>query len=236
MKEEIQKLYELQQIDLEMLRLREQLILYPPMLKKIETNMGKKKKEHEKLLEKRKALQKSRRDMEKEIEFLEEQVNKKLRQQLAPKIKQDAYDALKHEIDGVQKQISQFEDKILANITEEEKLEKSIAQGEQRLKAEEEDALMEQERINSQIESKKKRLASLEKDRNAQKNLVSQQLLSYYNRFYKSYGPNIVVKIEGDSCGGCHMRILPQVLVEIHRGDKIVHCEGCRRILMASDS
>ena len=156
MKEDLQHLLALQEIDLESLRLREQLILYPPMLKRLEKNLSRKKREQESLVEKKKEGQKSRRSMEKEIEFLEEQVNKKLQQQLFPKIKQDAYDTLKHEIDRIKDEISRIEDRALESITAEEALDKAIKDGNQRLKIEEEDARIERERINNQVKTKNK--------------------------------------------------------------------------------
>jgi predicted nucleic acid-binding Zn-ribbon protein len=235
MKEEIQKLLDLQEIDLEIIQLKEQLILYPPMLKQLEYNLNRHREEHKALMESKKTHHKTRRDLEKEIEFLEEQVNKKVQQQMSPKIKQDAYDALKHEIDQLKEQIGGIEDKILASITEEEELDSAISRGDRNLKQEEEESGAEIRRIQDQVKSKKERLALREKERETSKNLVPQQILAYYKRFFKSHGPTVVTFVDGDSCGGCHMRILPQVIVEIHKGDKMVYCEGCRRILISEE-
>ena len=232
MKEDIDKLLALQEIDSEIAMLREKLNLYPPMKERIDKNLARKRKENEAFAEKLKKSQKMRRDFEKEIQFIQEQVNKKQQQQLTPKIKQDAYDALKHEIEAHQNEISKMEDKILELINGEEELEKTRKEAENRFKEEEDDARLERERIQGQIETKQKRLTELEKERQKRIAAVPQPLLQYYNRYFKAYGPNVVVRVEGGSCGGCHMRILPQVLVEIRRGDKIVHCEGCRRILI----
>lgn len=235
MKEEIPKLVTLQEIDLEIIRLRQQLILYSPMLKQFEYNINRHREEQKALEEKKKNYHKKRRDLEKEIEFLDEQVNKKVQLQMGPKIKQDAYDALKREIDKLRERIGKIEDKILGSITGEEELDSAIEKGAKSLKREEAETGSEVERIEQQTKSKKEQLALREKERETQQNKVSQPLLAYYNRFFKSYGPSVVAFVEGDSCGGCHMRILPQVMVEIHKGEKIVHCEGCRRILISPD-
>lgn len=232
MKEELQRLLDLQEVDSEAVRLREQLNLYPPMLEQIDKNLSRKMKEFSALENSKKELNKERRSLEKDIEYKEEQIKKKQEQQLTPKIKQDAYDALKHEMELLRAEINDLEDKVLANINKEEELEQTIARASEKIKVEEEDAQMEHERIEKQIDRKKKRLDELEKDRESKLELVPPKLLAYYKRFFQSYGPDIVVPVQGDSCGGCHMRILPQVLVEIHRGDKIVYCEGCRRILI----
>jgi len=235
MKEDIKKLLALQDIDMEMLRLREQLILYPPMLRQIEKNMARRRQEHQELLSRRKDSHKLKRDLEKEIEYKQDHLNTKLQQQMAPKIKQDAYDALKHEIDRLKEEMGLMEDKILESITSEEDLEKTIALAEKRLKLDEEEADAEKRRISEQVKSKKDRMAKLDKEREEKLKSVPPQILAYYNRFYKSYGPSVAAFVEGDACGGCHFRILPQVMVEIHQGDKIVYCEGCRRILTTHD-
>lgn len=235
MKEEIQKLLALQEIDLEIIGLKQQLILYPPMLEQLQYNLNRHKEEQKALEDKKKIYHKKRRELEKEIEFLEEQVNKKIQKQMEPKIKQDAYDALKIEIDKLGQQISEIEDKILESITSEEEVDSAIIAGKKSLKLEEEETRAEIERIELQLKSKKEQLTSREKENESQKLKVSQPLLAYYNRFFKSYGPSVVAFVEGDSCGGCHMKILPQVMVEIHKSEKIVHCEGCRRILISQD-
>jgi len=235
MKDDIDKLLAVQEIDMEALKLREQLILYPPMLKQIEKNMARKHQEHQEAIARRKESQKLRRDLEKDIEYKQVQINTKLQQQMMHKIKQDAYDALKHEIDHLRGEIGPMEDQVLEYIALDEELEKTIASAEKRLKQEEEEAEVEKKRIAEQVKSKKGRLSQLDKEREEQLKSVPPQLLSYYNRFYKSYGPSVVAFVEGDSCGGCHFRILPQVMVEIHKGDMIVYCEGCRRILLTRD-
>ncbi len=234
MKAELGKLLTLQEIDLEALKLREQLILYPPMLKRLDQNLARKQKEFESLKNQRKDTQKARHILEKEIEYKKEQTKRFLTQQMDVKDNK-SYAALTREIENVKAEISRLEDKILESIAAEEEFEKSLREAENHLKREQEDARIERERIEEQMKSKKRRLAHLKKNREEQLLHVPQHLLQYYSRFYKSYGPNVVVKVEGDSCGGCHMRILPQILVEIHKGDKIVYCEGCRRILMPEE-
>jgi uncharacterized protein len=236
MKEDIKKLLVLQEIEQGMKTLKEQIAIYPPMLKQLEKTINRKKDEFKSRTEKRMELKKSRREMEKEIKYKEEEISKKMDKQLTPKIKQDAYDALKHEIQNLENKISLIEDKMLENINQEEELEKILANAENTLKYEIDENQIEQKRINEQINRKKKKYTDFKKELEKQMPKVPPELLSYYKRFAHGYGPNVVVSIEGDSCGGCHMRLLPQVIVEIHKGDSLVCCEGCRRVLISDGS
>lgn len=42
-----------------------------------------------------------------------------------------------------------------------------------------------------------------------------------------------VVEIRGGSCEGCHMRVAPQLALEIHRNQRVIVCPSCHRILYA---
>ena len=234
-KEDLDKLFMLQEIDYEMAQLHKRLNLYPPMLKRLENNLERKRQELEQTKNEQKERLKERRLMEKEILFRQEEVQKKQNQQMAPKIKQDAYNALKREIDKLKEEISRLEDKVLQYISKDEEMEAVFAEAERNFKHEEEDAQMERQRIQEQIDSKNRRLAELEKEREKHILLVPGDLLTYYNRYIKTHVPPVLVRVEQDSCGGCHMRILPQIIVEIHRGEKMVTCEGCRRILISKE-
>lgn len=234
-RDDIEKLKALQDIDREIVRLKEQLNLYPPMLKRLEKNLDRKRKELQSIRDGQQERQKQRRLMEKEILFRQEEIQKKSAQQLAPKIKQDAFEALKREMDKLKGEINVLEDKIIQFIAEDEQALKALAEAETVFKREEEDAQVERKRIEDQIASKNRRITDLDSERTQQLTLVPKDLLTYYNRYYRGHGPTVVVPIEGDSCGGCHMRILPQVIVEAKQCEKMVTCEGCRRILITAE-
>jgi predicted nucleic acid-binding Zn-ribbon protein len=40
-----------------------------------------------------------------------------------------------------------------------------------------------------------------------------------------------VVEIRGGTCEGCHMRVAPQLAIEIHRNTRVIACPSCHRIL-----
>jgi predicted nucleic acid-binding Zn-ribbon protein len=52
-----------------------------------------------------------------------------------------------------------------------------------------------------------------------------------YERLFKNKGENVVVGVQHGVCGGCHMRVPPQLLVQCQGQQELVTCSNCGRIL-----
>ena len=62
---------------------------------------------------------------------------------------------------------------------------------------------------------------------------IDERLLTAFNRIRKNARNGLaVVKIERDSCGGCHAKIPAQRQLDIRTRKKIIVCEFCGRILV----
>lgn len=55
--------------------------------------------------------------------------------------------------------------------------------------------------------------------------------ISLYGRVVGKHAMNAVVAINKGTCSGCFMQVGPQVVVQISRGNALVRCPGCGRIL-----
>jgi predicted nucleic acid-binding Zn-ribbon protein len=55
-----------------------------------------------------------------------------------------------------------------------------------------------------------------------------------YERLLKNKGDNVIVGINHGVCGGCHMKLPPQILVSCRGQKEIVACSNCGRILYYS--
>ena len=55
--------------------------------------------------------------------------------------------------------------------------------------------------------------------------------LAIYERLRKNKGERVVVGVEHGACGGCHMRLPAQVVLECRSNQSIVTCPNCGRIL-----
>ena len=62
---------------------------------------------------------------------------------------------------------------------------------------------------------------------------VDERLLTAFKRIRKNAHNGLaVVKVERDSCGGCHAKIPAQRQLDIRTRKKIIVCEFCGRILL----
>ncbi len=76
--------------------------------------------------------------------------------------------------------------------------------------------------------------ANLEKMFEQLKNLekeIDQKLLEKYKRNSKRIGSNVIVPLKGEKCSGCYIDISKVMLADIKKGNTLVNCENCGRIL-----
>ena len=155
----------------------------------------------------------------------------KYEQQLMGVKKNEEYQALLHEIDTLKKQIGQNEERILQSM---EELEEAQA----RLEADKERIAAEQGRIDEQCGEIDRELEEavaarevLEKEREPLLSDADPELLQQYNRIRRRMTKGrIIVPLNGESCGGCHMFVRPQIVNEVLAG-KVHACQHCSRLM-----
>ena len=86
------------------------------------------------------------------------------------------------------------------------------------------------------VESTAKEEKALVKTRDALAEKLDERTLSAYNRIRASVHNHlaVVTVYNGDSCGGCFNTVTPQRLIEIASGKKLIICEHCGRIIVAT--
>jgi uncharacterized protein len=141
------------------------------------------------------------------------------------------YLALQREIDLAKKRKADIEEQLL-NIME--KIEKKLSEKERIQKAFDGDRII----LDDKKEKLQAQIAELEtvvkeykgKDQKLRKS-VDASLLSKYDRIRQSKKGLAVVECADGVCKGCHMHIPPQLFNELVRGDKMIICPTCQRIL-----
>ena len=74
-------------------------------------------------------------------------------------------------------------------------------------------------------------LAELAANREDLATAVDEGARGRYERLFKSKGENVVVGVGHGVCGGCHMRLPPQLIVQCQAQQELVTCSNCGRIL-----
>src|SRR6185503_3032230 len=145
--------------------------------------------------------------------------------------KNEEYRALAHEIEQCKEEIRKIEDSELELMEQAESAQKDVGR---RNQAATEMRKMAEEQIgqlNNREESLKKELEELETNREELASAAGDTARSRYERLLKNKGENVVVGVQHGVCGGCHMRVPPQLLVTCQAQQEIVTCSNCGRIL-----
>ncbi len=155
----------------------------------------------------------------------------KLREQQASIKTNEQYRAMNNEVAGVEKQIREFEDREMVLMEETEGLRANVTRMEQRLK--QEDEIVNSDRV--QLEDRLKALqAEIEKHKQDRVGLIADidaEWLSRYDRTFKHHPDFALVPVDQAACGGCHMKLPPQVVQNVKRNQAMVCCSFCGRIL-----
>ena len=145
--------------------------------------------------------------------------------------KNEEYRALAHEIESCKEEIRKIEDRELELMEQAEAAQKDVLIRNQA--ATDVRKLSEEQirQLDAREQSLKRELQELETNREDLATAAGDQARSRYERLSKNKGENVVVGVQHGVCGGCHMRVPPQLLVTCQGQQEIVTCSNCGRIL-----
>lgn len=229
--EDLSLLFDLQTIDnriAEALRLKAQIPADLELCKKERDRIEEEvRKEEELLFEK----QKNRRALERNLEAESEKLRKYQRQLFEIKDNKE-YQALLREIGGEKEKISKLEEDILILFEEIDECSNSLEEARQLAKNEKNKCEVEESKLKKKMENLKEELVIKEDERKRIVSRMKKDLLNRYERIRKSRGGVAVVTINSSTCSGCFTALPPQFVNEVRKGDQILTCEHCGRILM----
>lgn len=85
------------------------------------------------------------------------------------------------------------------------------------------------------VERKRALQGELERSIEARAELAARlepSLLSRYELIFDRKGGLAIVEIRDGCCGGCGIRLSPQLVTQLHRNTDLIHCQSCQRILV----
>ena len=172
----------------------------------------------------------ARKDLELEVETKKQMIVRYANQQFQTR-KNEEYRALAHEIDTCKAAIFEIENQEIELMEQAEAAQKEVVRATQAVK--EARALMDEQvaQLGAREENLKKELAQLETNREELASAVDEGARNRYERLIRSKGENVVVGVEHGVCGGCHMKLPPQLLVTCQGEKELVGCSNCGRIL-----
>ena len=220
----------LQVVDNELADLHREISALPVHVAEIE----KKLISHERKLEADRAAlaanQKERKKCESDIQAQEQKISKLKDQTLGAKTN-DIYRAFQNEIEFCQKEIRRCEDRILELMGESEPLDRNVKTAEASLKDEKAQVEAEKKQARERTVVDQKAQAELLKERGEIVAGVTPSVYKRYTQIAKMRrGIGIAEALDG-RCSVCNMSLRLQFSQELRRGDQVMSCESCGRIL-----
>jgi len=172
------------------------------------------------------------RELEKDISALEIE-ERKYQSQLPLVKKNEEYQALLHEISVVKAKRSERETDLLVRMEEESRLASQRPGIEQALKKVEQESAARLSQIAADEQRERDAVGVLEARRENLAGRLPANTRARYERIRASRGGRAVVPIlPKGACGGCFRGQPPQLLQEARRGDRVLLCDGCGRMMI----
>ena len=146
----------------------------------------------------------------------------------------EAYTALLHEMEQAKRSISDAETRILEAMESIEQANRELESGDRDVAAVRERLDREERALEEREQRLQKEIAELRQRRDEIAGGLDAGLLGRYERIAARRSPAVAV-VNRELCLGCRVDIPPQSYIEILKGQSIITCERCHRILIHED-
>ena len=231
MKAELQKLIALQNLDTTIRKLETEQQAIPERRAEIEREFDQRAFEIRALESRRDEAKHTRARLENDVVEQRGRAERAERNLMSSK-RQEEYTAAIREADSARKQISALETQILEQLEQLEQTEAALKERADEIAS-----------LNSDREARLKafdeesgmigdRLAAARKERDEVFANLPKQMSGLYTRIKSRIRDGIAVaEARNRSCSACFMALRPQVMAEIRRGEEVLTCDNCGRIL-----
>ncbi|MBI2955848.1 MAG: hypothetical protein HYY26_00915 [Acidobacteria bacterium] len=227
---DLERLIELQQVDLRLQELRQHIELFPRRRQETEQELKRARDYVAQLRQRHTDSLKERKKLELDVQQLDEKISKHKEQMYEVK-SNEAYRALQHEIEEEQQKKTQAEDRVLDAMIALEELETQIKQGEAELAGVEKRTGETLRELGQEEAVRTAEAAELSAQRDGLRSGISDDTLVIYDRIARAHGGLALAEARDEVCQACRIHIRPQVYSELKRNEQIYYCESCHRIL-----
>ena len=229
-REELQRLIELQQIDTRIQELGSQLEEVPDRLEQFESDLEQNKSILQKAHDIVEKHQKNQRQAEGAVGALRDQLIKYKIQLMEVKTNKE-YQAILKEISSTEESISATEDQILELMLNAEDGVREAEVFEKEFREKDREVRRNMDEVQEFSGEAEKTLEGLREDRLKLASTVAAEVLTHYERISSARGGLGLARIVEGSCQGCNVRLRPQLVAEIRAASRIASCEKCQRFL-----
>lgn len=230
---DLDRLVRAQELDRELIDVRARIDRLAPRKQAADDALAKARRAVADAEERVKALALAKRTAEKDAETLVEQ-ERKFQTQLTQVKKNEEYSALLHEIAGAQKKRSALETIVLEKMEEEGRAAEGVALAKASLAGAEREVAEVRQAIAVDEAALRTEEGGLAARRDAALAQLPPMLRGRYEKLLVARKGRAVAKLLGDGCEACGSHLPPQKAIAVRRGDSVVECPDCGRILVPS--
>ncbi len=187
----------------------------------------------EALKQKSRRVEMDRKKLELDVGTRAETISRLKTQQYQTR-KNDEFQAIGHEIERYENEISKIEDDELELMVQADKIKIDLTEEEKKAVAVKESIGRQTADLDEKSKALESRLEELTRERAELAGKIDEDLLARFERLFKSKGDAVVVALEHEVCTGCHMKVTAQTAHRVKAGREIVSCENCGRISLSS--
>lgn len=236
MKAELQQLVALQKLDISIRKLQTELEAIPQRRAEIETEFDQRAFEIRALENSREEARHARARLELEVGGQRVRVERAERNLMSSK-KQDEYTAAIREADAARKQISALETQILEQMEALEQSEASLKERAEEISSLNSDREARLQVFDEETRQQADKLAGSRADRERLVSALPKAMGALYNRISARIRDGVAVaEARNGACMACFMSLRPQAMAQVRRGEEVVTCDNCNRILYYAPS
>jgi predicted nucleic acid-binding Zn-ribbon protein len=230
LKEQLELLWELQKIDLELKSIKEGRDRYPKEIKKFDERQKVEKERIQKEREKIESLEKTRRQKEGQLNLELEKIKRAEGRMSEVKTNKE-YQALLSEIDTMKEANSRMEEEILQVLYEIDEIKKDLSKREKEVRTTLEKIEVEQKKLQEKMNHDEKVWEEQMERREILSKQIESKLFKLYNTLKEKRQGVGVVSAKNETCQGCFVNVPPQMFIEVLKNNALIRCPNCNRIL-----
>ena len=230
MQNDLEMLLKLQNIDYDLEELDRSREYLPDMINNLKKEMeeiSRTLKESEERLTQQ-VLQ--RKKLELDIEEINSELARLQKQMRDIKTNRE-YDALVTEIANRKTKISESEEELLKTLVEIDELQDKVKEYKERVVEVDKNNRVQLESLNKEMDSIGTKVKQKQDERKNISVRINKNVLATYERVKKVKGGAAVVSVRKRACSGCYKSLPPQKIQEIKKGENLITCDSCGRIL-----
>ncbi|HIP86294.1 MAG TPA: hypothetical protein EYH18_01480 [Aquifex sp.] len=229
-KDDLKKLIKLQEIDSKIIKLELKLRELPEEIKRFEEIAQTRRNKIAHIDKKIEELSQRRKELERIINESYKKIEESKKKKAQAKNLDDYKEAIKLKAEAEKNIIKATKEieKILAKLNqlfrEREKMEISVAEFERKISKKEEEI----KKTQSMLEKKLQELGGLREQLISE---ISPEIVEFYEEKKYEFGGNVFVPVYNKTCTGCSMQVPSAQYAKLLRGEGLVYCPNCGRIL-----